>query len=66
MSFINCYDLFLYVAIAQCDFCGIARNFFRGCGIEVSDEDVDEDYDKLVTGDEMRDIEIAVGGGLTS
>ena len=60
--FADCYDLFLHVAIAQCNFRHSARNLFRGCGIDVSDEDTDEDYDKLVTGDEMREIEIAVGG----
>ena len=59
--FADCFDSFLNVAIAQCDFCSTARNFFKGCGIEVSDKDNDEDYDKLVTGDEMRKEEMVVG-----
>ena len=48
--FIDCYDLFLHVAIVQYDFRSSARNLFRGCGIEVSDEDNNKDYDILVTG----------------
>ena len=58
--FTDYFDLFLHIAITQCDFRVTARNFFRVCGIEVSDTDDDEDYDVLVTGDEMREIEMVV------
>ena len=41
------YELFLHLAIAQCDFTLTTRNFFRACGMEVADEDGDVDYDTL-------------------
>ena len=50
------------MAITQYNFRYSVRNLFRGCGIDVSNEDTDEDYDKLVIGNEMREIEIAISG----
>ena len=41
------YELFLHLAIAQCNFKLTARNLFRACGIDVIDEDDDVDYDTL-------------------
>lgn len=41
------YELFLHLAIAQCDFKRDARKLFRSCGIEVADDDTDIDYEEL-------------------
>lgn len=41
------FDMFFHVAVASCDFKSTARNLFRACGIEVSDEEDDVDYDTL-------------------
>ena len=51
--FTGCFELFFHVAVLQCDFRSTARGFFRACGIEVTDKDDDEDYDKLFRGDEL-------------
>ena len=47
------YELFIYTAIAACNFRTSGRAFFRGCGIEVPDDEEDEDYDALLTGDDV-------------
>ena len=41
------YELFLHIAISQCNFRQTARGFFRACGIEVREEDEDVEYDTL-------------------
>ena len=41
------FDLFLHLAVAQCNFKTSARGFFKDCGIPVTDEDEDIDYDEL-------------------
>ena len=41
------YELFLHLAVAQCNFKLTARNLFRACGIDVTDDDDDVDYDTL-------------------
>jgi transposase len=41
------YELFLHLAIAQCDFRRDAKKFFRSCGIEVADDDTDIDYNEI-------------------
>ena len=41
------YELFLHLAIAQCNFKLTARNFFRAYRIDVNDEDDDVDYNTL-------------------
>ena len=58
--FTDCFNLFLHITITQCDFRVTARNFFRACGIKVSDIDDDEDYDVLITDNEMREIEMVI------
>ena len=44
----GCFHLFLHIAVAQCNFKKSARGFFESCGIVISDEDEDIDYDELV------------------
>jgi transposase len=41
------YDLFLHIAIDQCNFRETAKGFFKACKIEVTVDDVDVDYDTL-------------------
>ena len=41
------FDLFLHLAVTQCNFRDSARGFFRACGIAATDEDVDIDYAEL-------------------
>ena len=41
------YELFLYLAVAQCNFKLTARNLFRACGIDVTDDNEDINYNTL-------------------
>ena len=61
----GCFHLFLMIGVTQCNFKGSARGFFRACGIEVSDEHEDVDYDEIIVEEdlvEMREVGVAVGG----
>jgi hypothetical protein len=51
------FDLFLHLAVAQCNFKESARGLFRNCGIEVTDEDNDIDYEELETDESREDVE---------
>ena len=41
------FDIYLHLAVAQCNFRESARGFFRNAGIAVTDDDVDVEYDEL-------------------
>ena len=46
-AFLPFYEMFLHLAVTQCNFQAMARGFFRACGIEVSDDEEDVDYASL-------------------
>ena len=46
-QFLPFYEMFLHLAVTQCNFQTTARGFFRACGIEVGDDDEDVDYRSL-------------------
>ena len=46
-QFLPFYEMFLHLAVTQCNFQITARGFFRACGIEVGDDDEDVDYRSL-------------------
>ena len=57
----GCFQLFLEIAVAKCNFKRTARGFFGACGIHVSDEDEDVDYDSLLVEEdlvELRDVQL--------
>ena len=41
------FDIYLHLAVAQCNFRNSARGFFRNAGIAVTDNDIDVEYDEL-------------------
>ena len=45
--FLPFYEMFLHLAVTQCNFTTTARGFFQACGIEVGDDNEDVDYDRL-------------------
>ena len=46
-QFLPFFEMFLHLAVTQCNFQTTARGFFRACGIEVGDDDEDVDYTSL-------------------
>ena len=46
-SLLLAFDIFLYLAVVQCNFRDTRCSFFRNAGIAVIDEDIDVEYEEL-------------------